>query len=295
MARLPFWASEALRTAHEVASGSAVSWQSWHADPTFLAPVALLTWWYLLGLRRWPDRSRPHPRWRTATFLGGVALLVLAQESPLDRLAARHLTFHMVQHEAVMMLAVPALLLGAPATPVLRGMPAWLRQGVVRRVADSGVGRRLYDVLTGPGIAAVAFVATVWAWHLMPGWYDAALRQPVLHAFQHATFAAAATLFWWNVIEAPPHRPRLEAMPRILYLIVVGAAKDGAATLIVFASTPLYEEYGHAARIVDWPALRDQQIGGLVMWVPSTLLMLIVAGAVFVRWYTAQGPADLAR
>lgn len=293
MAVLPPGVPEAVLAAHEVASDGTVWWQSWGADPTFLAPVMLLTWWYLRGLRHWPDRSRPHPRWRTAMFLGGVTLLVLAQESPLDRLATHHLTFHMVQHEVVMMLAVPALLLGAPATPVLRGMPRWLRQGVVRPVAGSGPGRGLYDGLTSPGIAAVAFVATVWAWHLVPGWYDAALRHPALHAFQHATFATAAALFWWNIIEAPPHRPRLEAVPRTLYLIVTGAAKDGAAVLIVFASTPLYQEYAHVARIVDWTTLRDQQLGGLVMWVPSTLLMLAVAGAVFLGWYAAQEQADL--
>ena len=295
MALLPSGTSEALHTAHQVAADGVVWWQSWGADPTFLTPVVLLTWWYLRGLRQWPERSRPHPHWRTAMFLSGVALLVLAQESPLDRLAAHHLTFHMVQHEVVMMLAVPALLLGAPATPVLRGMPRWLRQGVVRPVAGSGLGRGLYEGLTSPGIAAVAFIASVWAWHLVPGWYDAALRQPALHAFQHATFATAAALFWWNIIEAPPHRPRLEAMPRILYLVVVGAAKDGAAAFIVFASTPLYQEYAHVARIVDWSTLRDQQLGGLVMWVPSTLLMLAVAGAVFLSWYAAQERADLGR
>ncbi len=295
MALLPTGAPEVFLIVHEVASDGAVWWQSWHLDPTFLTPVVLLTWCYLRGLHQWPERSRTHPPWRTATFLGGVALLVLAQESPLDRLAAHHLTFHMVQHEVVMMLAIPALLLGAPTTPVLRGMPRWLRHGVVRQIAGSGLGRGLYAGFTNPGTAAMAFVATVWAWHLVPGWYDAALRQPALHVFQHATFASAAALFWWNVIEAPPRRPRLEAMPRILYLVVVGAAKDGAAALIVFASTPLYQEYAHVARIVDWTALRDQQLGGLVMWVPSTLLMLVVAGAIFLGWYATQEQAELGR
>ena len=277
-------APEASTLAHEVAT-DAISWQSWGLDPTFLTPVVLLAWWYLRGLREWPERSRAHPRWRTLAFLTGVALLVLAQESPLDRLAAHHLTFHMVQHEVVMMLAVPAILLGAPATPVLRGMPQWLRQGVVRPVAGSGTAQAAYQALTSPEIAALTFVGTVWAWHLVPGWYDAALRLPALHAFQHATFAAAATLFWWNVIEALPHRPRLEAMPRILYLVAVGALKDGAAALIVFASTPLYAEYAHVAPILDWTPIEDQQVGGLVMWVPGTLLMLAVAGVTFLTWY----------
>ncbi len=260
-------------------------WQSWEFDPTFALPVLLLAWWYVRGLTRWPERTRTHPTWRTGSFLGGVALLLLSRMSPLDRLAAQHLTFHMVQHEVVMMLAVPAILLGAPATPVLRGLPRWLRQGLVRPVAASGAVQGVFRVLTGPVAAGVAFVGTVWVWHLVPGFYDAALRSPVLHAFQHMTFLAAAGLFWWNIIEAPPHRPRLSPMPRILYLVAVGAMKDGAAVLIVFASTPLYSEYRHVAGILDWGPLRDQQIGGLVMWVPSTLLMLAVAGATFLTWY----------
>lgn len=282
---LPSPLVDALAVAHEAPSDGTVWWQSWGADPTFLLLPALLTWCYLRGLRRWRDRSRPHPAWRTAAFLIGIALLVLAQESPLDWLAARHLTFHMIQHEVVTMLAVPAILLGAPATPVLRGMPAWLRRGVIRPLARSAAGRAAYEVLTGPAVAAVAFIATVWGWHLVPGWYDAALRQPWLHAVQHATFAAAAGLFWWNILPSPPHRPRLEAMPRILYLVAAGTLKDGAAALIVFASTPLYQEYAHVSRIVAWSPLRDQQIGGLVMWIPGTLLMLGVAGAIFVTAY----------
>ena len=292
MLLLPPGAAEALHVAHEVAPDGRIWWQVWRLDPTFIIPVALLVWCYLRGLREWPDRSRPHPRWRTGMFLAGVALLVLAQESPLDRLAAHHLTFHMVQHEVVMMLAVPAMLLGAPATPMLRGMPRWLRQGVVGRVAGSGAGRGLYRGLTSPGTAALIFVGTVWAWHLIPGWYDAALRRPSLHVFQHVSFGFAATLFWWNVIEAPPHRPRLEAMPRVLYLVIVGALKDGAAAFIVFASLPLYQEYGHVSRIVTaWTPLRDQQIGGLMMWVPGTIIMLGVAGAIFVGWFqVGSGP-----
>ena len=289
MLLLPPGATDALRVAHEVAPDGRIWWQVWRLDPTFLIPVALLAWWYLRGLREWPERSRPHPRWRTGMFLAGVALLALAQESPLDRLAAHHLTFHMVQHEIVMMIAVPAILLGAPATPLLRGMPQWLRQGVVRRVAASRLGSSAYRGLTNPGAAAVVFIGTVWAWHLVPGWYDAAFQQPSLHVFQHASFAFAATLFWWNVIEAAPHRPRLEAMPRVLYLLVVGALKDGAAAFIVFASLPLYQEYGHIARIVTaWTPLRDQQIGGLVMWVPGTLIMLGAAGAIFLGWFQAE-------
>lgn len=289
MILLPPGTAEAFRVAHDVAPDGRTWWHVWRLDPTFLVPIALVTWWYLRGLGAWPERSRPHPHWRTAAFLIGVALFALAQESPLDRLAAHQLTFHMAQHEVVMMLAVPAMLLGAPTTPVLRGMPRWLRQGVVRRVAGSALGRGAYQALTSPAAAAAVFIATVWAWHLVPGWYDAALRTPWLHVAQHATFAAAAGLFWWNVIDAPPHRPRLEPMPRVLYLMAVGAMKDGAAALIVFASLPLYSEYAHVARILPWTALRDQQVGGLVMWVPGTVVMLGAAGATFLAWFEASG------
>ncbi len=289
MSLLPAGTGEVLRVAHEVASDGRIWWHVWRLDPTFLLPLAVLAWCYARGLRSWPERSRPHPRWRTVSFFTGVVLFVLAQESPLDRLAGQQLTFHMAQHEVVMMLAVPAMLLGAPTTPVLRGLPRWLRRGLIRRVAGSALGRGAYRALTSPAAAATVFIATVWAWHLVPGWYDAALRTPWLHVVQHATFALAATLFWWNVIEAPPHRPRLEAMPRVLYLMAVGALKDGAAALIVFASLPLYSEYAHVERILPWSAMRDQQIGGLVMWVPGTVVMLVAAGATFLAWFGETG------
>ncbi|MEE8337407.1 MAG: cytochrome c oxidase assembly protein, partial [Dehalococcoidia bacterium] len=121
-----------------------VWWQAWNFDPEIVIPVVLAGLLYVDGLGRWRNRSRPHARWRVASYFGGLALLLLALESPLDTLGAHHFSFHMVQHEVLLMLAIPMILLGAPTTPSLLGMPRRLRMGVVRRLAGMEAVRWLY-------------------------------------------------------------------------------------------------------------------------------------------------------
>src|SRR5690606_7341817 len=96
-------------------------WTAWSFDPEFLLPIGFAVFFYLRGLRRWDDRSREHPRWRTGLYLTGVAVLVLSLQSPIDRLGEHHFSMHMVQHLLSMSVAVPLILLGAPTTPSLRG------------------------------------------------------------------------------------------------------------------------------------------------------------------------------
>jgi len=268
-------------------------WSSWNADPQLLLPLALAAAWYARGLSRWPERSRAHPWWRTASFYLGVLVLLLALESPLDAAAAHHLTFHMVQHELLVLIAPPLILLGAPTTPLLRGLPRGLRLGVVRPLARRHAVRVGWRALTHPLVAGGAFTATLWLWHLAPGWYEAALRNQWLHELQHFSFAAVAILVWWNLIDPAPLRARLGYMPRILFLLAIGLPKHLLGAFLTFAADPFYEIY-EGRQLIDISLVTDQQIAGLLMWAPSQMLMLGVAAIIFAVWYdkSGQGRAD---
>jgi putative membrane protein len=259
-------------------------WTAWSLDPQFLVPVALAVFFYFRGLSRWSERSREHPRWRTAVYLTGVGLLVLAIASPLDRLAEHHFSMHMLQHEVVMMWAIPLILLGAPTTPSLRGMPRWLRHRVVRRLARRRTVRLAYRWVTHPAVAVGVLTATLWGWHLIPGWYDAALRHGLVHDAQHLSFAGAALLVWWNVIDPRPLRSRIAYIPRMLYIFAAGVPKHFLAAILTFASTTLYATYEEARPILGLGVLEDQQLAGLLMWVPSVMMHLLAMGVVFAVW-----------
>jgi len=247
-------------------------------------PLAIAGLIYANGLRRWTDRTRGHPWWRVAFYYTGLVVLVLSVESPIDRLGEHHFSMHMIQHELIVMAAVPLILLGAPTTPMLRGMPRWLRLGVIRRLAKRSEVRWGYRSLTHPAIAVAAIAATLWLWHLAPGWYDAALADDAIHDLQHFTFMFAGVLLWWNVIDPKPLQSRLGYLPRILYVFAAGVPKHFLAALITFAEEPLYDTYLVARPLIGLDPLDDQQLGGLIMWVPSVMMHLLAMGIVFAVW-----------
>ncbi len=271
-------------TGHDVVDPNAPMWARWSFDPQFLVPLGFAVWFYVRGLRRWTTRSREHPWWQTAFFFLGVVLLILALESPIDSLSEDYFAFHMLQHEILMMLAVPALLLGAPTTPSLRGMPRWLRLGVIRRLARRRSVRAAYRTVTHPAVAIFAMTATLWLWHLAPGWYDAALTHPVLHDIEHLSMAGVAWLFWWNVIDPKPLRSRLSYIPRVLYIFAGNVPQQFLGAMLTLASHPLYHAYAREIGPIALTPLDDQQLGGLIMWVPGGMMYLAAMGVTFAVW-----------
>jgi cytochrome c oxidase assembly factor CtaG len=251
-----------------------------------LVPVLLAGAWYAMGLRRWPERSREHPHWRTALYYGGLLIIVLAVNSPLHILSERHFSMHMVQHMLLVMAGVPLVLLGAPTTPVLRGMPRWLRLHVVRPLSGDPLVRAAFRWLVHPLVALTTFTVALWAWHLAPGWYETATTDEAVHRLQHMTFVLTAFLFWWCVIDPAPLHSSMGYLLRMVYLVAQGTAQSILAAFITLAGRPLYEHYVHVTPIMPISPLSDQQLGGLIMWVaPGSMVNLAAIGVVFGVWY----------
>ena len=276
--------ARAAAAGHEAVRAGESVWTRWNFDPELILPVALLTGLYLRGLRVWRDRSRDHPHWRTACYLLGMALLLAAVETPLDALAEHHFSAHMIQHELLMMFVAPLILLGAPTTPVLRGVPRVVRRRLVRPVARRREAAFAWRALTHPLTALAAFTAILWAWHLAPGWYDAAVRDGLVHDAQHLSFALAGALIWWCVIDPRPLRARLGYVGRMGFLVVASTPKSFLGALIVFAEEPLYGFWNDAPPILALTPLEDQELGGILMWVPSQMMFLLAVGLVFAVW-----------
>ncbi|HUA36171.1 MAG TPA: cytochrome c oxidase assembly protein [Candidatus Binataceae bacterium] len=246
---------------------------AWDFEPSIVIGCAALLAGYFA--------ASPRPFSRAAWFVSGVVVMFLALVSPLDALADNYLfSAHMVQHMLLILVVPPLLILGLPATLIERALKL---PGVAR-------GER---ILAQPALAWTIGIATEWLWH-WPAFYNAALASESLHVVEHLCFLVSAVIFWWPIF-APLARCRLAPLAAMLYLAAGALAGSLLGILLTFADAGLYpaylkpnDVYGILSLVRDsWgiTAAADQQLGGLLMWVPGGAVFLLAIIAVMARWY----------
>jgi putative membrane protein len=260
----------------------------WNFEPSVILGLLTVSGAYLyaigpLRLRYgWGDAV---PRARVAAFFIGIVVLGFALLSPLDVVGDRYLfSAHMVQHMLLTMAAPPLLLLGTPG---------WLLRPLLRRDPVLRIAR----FLTFPAIAFALFNADFWLWHL-PSLFDLTLRNSAVHILEHLTFIATAVLAWFPILSPLPELPRLPRPAQLLYLFLSCQPMVVLGALLTFASQPLYAPYVAAPRLFGISAASDQQLGGLIMWIPGNFVYILAMSIVFFLWIEEQGRdadrADLA-
>jgi len=238
--------------AHEIAglAGAGIA----ALAPALFGALVLACGW---GLYRRGLRRMPAPRAARAAFHAAMLLTVAAVFGPLDRWAETNSGLHMVQHMLLIVVVAP---LGALAGP----LPQF-------RAAVSERGRRLWTALAACGRRPLAMAAVhgvaIWLWHA-PGPYRLALDNGWWHWLEHASFVASGWLFWWAVLHAGRERAPQALLALLSTLIHTGLL----GALLSFARVPLYGEAG----------LQNQQLAGLVMWVPGGGFYL--AAGVWLVW-----------
>lgn len=225
-----------------------------------LVILALIGALYVAGARR----QRVRRPWHTAAFAAGLTVLAAALAPPLHELAEVRLWAHMVQHELIIVLAAPLVALARPH----RALLAWLPQNP-RRLAGRCLRRLRVSLATAWTLHALVF----WLWHI-PALYAAAANQPLLHAAQHASFFGTALFFWWTVLER-----RAAFGAAALYTFATALTTGFLGALLFLAPRPWYAPYRTAA-----DALEDQQLAGLIMWVPGGVILALTALLLFWRW-----------
>jgi putative membrane protein len=267
-------------------------WHQWSLDPLVLGGNAVAAAVYAHGVSSlWRSGGRTVvgrgvAPWQVGCFFGGLVALAVASVSPLDAMAHALLSAHMAQHFLLIMGAAPLLVLGSPGVVFASAVPAGWRRAA-HRAGRATLVSRPKRVLTTPVATWLIALAALWVWHL-PSLYDAALEHRPVHVLEHICFLGSALLFWWTAI-APGGRRRLVRGADVLYVFTGGFQGAVLGALFVFASTSLYPFYS-AARTAPWglSPLTDQQMAGAVMWVPSGLVYLAIAGLLFVRWLRAM-------
>ncbi len=266
----------------------ATLWSMWTWNPIILFGIFGLWIAYLAGVRKLWRRAgsgRGVARWRVGAFLAGLLALFAALLSPLDALAEALQSAHMAQHLLLIVVAAPLLVLGAPEVALFWAAPLRLRKAVARTWNESPLLQSAGRSLTAPVAALAISAALIWLWHA-PGLYQAALDDSRIHAAEHFSFLVGALLYWRCVL--PTHaRPQARLGISVLLAFVGGMSTGLLGALMYFARTPWYPAY--AARSASWgiALLTDQQLAGLLMWIPMNAVYMGVALWLFALWLTS--------
>lgn len=244
----------------------------WNWDPSIVIGTALIVGLYLyaIGPLRKLHGFDPASKGQIVAFMLGMGLMFLALVSPLDELGDSYLfSAHMVQHLFLTIVGPPLLLIG---------MPGWFIRPITRNKALFAILR----FLTLPAVAFVIFNADFFLWHA-PALYNATLENQNIHIFEHLTFIIFGLLFWWPIFSPSKDLPRLSIGGQILYLFLSGMPVVLLGAGLTFVP-PLYAPYMAAPRVWGISAATDQQLGGLIMWVPGNFIFIIIMSVLFLRW-----------
>ena len=275
-------------------------WNVWAFDPGIVAGLAALTIAYALAAGRYRRSvlrlGGPAPAWmppgalraeqpgrltpaQALSFYGGILVAAIALLSPLHVLGERYLlSAHMVQHLLLTLVVAPLLLFGTPGW-MLR--PFW-RFSLVRSLAAN---------VLEPLPAFVLFNLVFVGWHI-PALYELALHFEPAHALEHGCFLALGLVSWWPVLGSLPEAPRAAYGLQVLYLFFMSLPPTILGAIISLAEKPIYATYWAAPRVFGLEPLADQQLGGLIMWLPGAFAYFIAVSVVWFIWLERRSEAQ---
>jgi cytochrome c oxidase assembly factor CtaG len=263
-------------------------WSAWSWEPFVVIPLLLSACLYLRGVKAlWRNAGSGHGigRWEAAAFAAGWVTLALSLVSPLHRLGGVLFTAHMAQHELLMVVAAPLLVLGRPVIPFL-----WALPGRWRRVAGiwpaGGPVSTTWKLITLPSVAWALHAVAIWVWHA-PSLYQATLSSETVHTLQHVSFFGTALLFWWALVHGVGMR--LARPSALIYLFTTAGHTSLLGALLTFSPRLWYPLYDATTAPWGLAPLEDQQLAGVIMWVPAGLSYLIAALALAATWLRDPG------
>jgi cytochrome c oxidase assembly factor CtaG len=249
-----------------------------------------LGWRRLRALRRGPspNRGRLATGGRLAAYLSGLLILGLALMSPIDVLGGQLFFMHMIQHLLLVMVVPPLLWLASPLPFAMWGLPTGARRQVGGLLNRRSAFRRRLRTLTAPGVTWILFVAVLLGWH-DPGAYQAALQDDLVHDLEHLSFFITAMLLWWHVTWAAPHvHKKLPRGGRVAYVLSVVPPNMFAGITIAFSGQPIYDYYVAVPRLFGLTVMQDQMLGGVIMWIPGSMMYIVAALILIARWVQAE-------
>lgn len=263
------------QTAEAAGRATAWTWSFYITVPLFA--TALMYFVGVFRMRQKGARVRVLP---ILCFASGWLSLFLALDSPVHEISEQLFWVHMSQHEVLMLVSAPLLILSQPAVAFLFALPERWRVPVANIGKMKGI-KSAWLLISAPVAAWLLHAAALWVWHA-PKLFDATLQSEWVHSAQHVSFLGSALLFWWTLFHK--HAGRLGYGGAILYVFTTAVHTSVLGALLTFAPSIWYTPYAQTAPLWGLTGLQDQQIGGLIMWIPAGTLLTIVALVLLVKW-----------
>ena len=276
-----FAAALAISTQASAHGGVTAEHASWILDPFVTLPLALLLTIYLVGRKRLTARSSSprRPGWQ---FVGGWTFLSFALVSPLHEAGERSFTLHMIEHELIMLPATLLLAASNAGGTLVWGLPAPVRKalGGGWKAPLASVWRWLTEPVTATAVQAVVMLA----WHT-PALFDRALGSRGWHVAQHLSFILASLLFWWAMTH--PRRGGYSLSATCLFF--TSLVEGGLGALMALSQSPWYSAYAAMGMSgIGLDPTTEQQLAGLVMWIPGGAVHGAAALWLLHRWLSSE-------
>jgi len=249
------------------------AWTAWHLTPDIVIPTALVAIVYIVGMLRRRTVTEPLPPWRHVSFFGGLAAVFLALQSPIEPIAERLFWMHQIQHLLLRMIGPMLIALAWPQGILSAGLRAMLGGNVLKPLASNGPLRSVFRFLARPAVATILFIAALYVWEV-PRYHNFALVNEPVHYVMHVTMLLAGLLFWWLVFDRRPAPQGLGYGVRLMMLWVVTLSNIVLGAYTVLKGDVLYGAYDIAGRLFGISPLADEQLGGVVIWIPGSMMCL---------------------
>jgi putative membrane protein len=261
-------------------------WMQWQFQPGILLGIGITGGVYLLGVFRvWRSAGFGHGirLRRVFAFLGAIGALILALISPVDSLSEALFSAHMLQHMLLILVAAPLFVISEAPVAFLWFIPRSSARSIGVWWQHSRRLRPAWQQVNRIGASWAIFTITLWAWHL-PAIYQAALENEILHAIEHILFLLSAALFWWTLLPRSNTHSRRHDGIAILSLFASMLQMSVLSGLMIFSNQAWYSGYAGRAALIGLDPLQDQQLGGLIMWLPGGVLFAILIAVFFASW-----------
>jgi putative membrane protein len=256
---------------------------SWSFEPLVIISLALLAGLFGIGvikIWRHSGMGKGLRGWEAGCFAGGWLALFIALVSPVHAWGSVLFSAHMTQHEILMLVAAPLMVLGRPMIAFMWALPLkWSRQ--FGSLAKIGAVQTSWRFLTIPLVAWIIHAVALWTWHV-PVLFDAVLHSELIHTAQHLSFLLSALLFWWALIHGREGWMGYGAAA--LYVFTTSLHSGFLGALLTFSRSVWYPSYIGLTASWGLTPLEDQQLGGLIMWIPAGVLYTIAGLALVAGW-----------
>lgn len=256
---------------------------AWSFEPLVVIGLVSSAALFMIGLSRlWSEapKRKAVRSWDALCFAGGWLALFVALVSPLHAWGRVLFSAHMSQHEVLMLVAAPLLVLGRPLVVFLWAFPVnWSRR--LGNLAKVGWVQGAWRLFTIPLVAWLVHAIALWVWHA-PVLFDAVLHKEWVHTLQHLSFLISALLFWWALIHGPQGAMGYGAA--VLYLFTTSIHSGVLGALLTVAGSVWYPSYIGLTSSWGLTPLEDQQLGGLIMWIPAGAVYIVAGLALFAGW-----------